>query len=74
MKLLILCLGLATLAASLAIIDLSQFLKRLGFKEEAKEIYREAIALAILGFIFFMFVQMKTELPPVRNNTEIMLY
>lgn len=75
MKLLILCFGLIALSASLVITDLSQFLKRLGFKEEAKEIYRDAIALAILGFIFFIFVQVKTELPhPPSNNTETMLY
>ena len=74
MKLLILCFGLIALAASLAITDLSQFFKGLGFKEEAKEIYFDAIAIAILGFIFFMVVQMKTGLPSPNLNTEIMLY
>lgn len=53
------------LSVSLFIMDIAQLLKRLGFKEESQSLMKEAMVVALFGFILFSMVQPK----PITYNT-----
>ena len=56
----LLFLGLIALAVSVKLVRLSEIFKLLGFKVESKAIFRDAVNIALIGFILFSVAQ-----PPV---------